>query len=425
MGKAGGVIGIIAGIFGLIAAVVTLFLGRMASAFETEGAKAIVGLGWGGVLFSFLAIVFGAIAIGRPKGAGIGLIIVSILGAILGGTLVAICMALSLIGGILAVAGAKNIKPAISSVSDMDVVTGKKSAWGWMVAAGAGVALIVLVLVSGQGAAKPKTDPLAELTSAQVSTLQPDGELFEIFTFGSKYTDLQRENKLNEIKGHVVQWQLPVYEVSRSGDGYKIQTKSSPNVSQSDRNLVGTFIYITPHNDKERQIVETLKTDDTISFKGIIADTTMRSLDIKPAILVAQPLPVAQATLVPQPAQPVQALPQHANMLFLVGKDLDSALDDPLLKPRFEKLLGDKLGAFRERMNVSSGITQDGEWIVGEGGMPHLFSIEEAAFAINTETSEMFAIMLTDGKNINYFGATEVTSLPAPLQTWYKAHGGT
>ena len=168
MGKAGGVIGIIAGIFGLIAAVVTLFLGRMASAFETEGAKAIVGLGWGGVLFSFLAIVFGAIAIGRPKGAGIGLIIVSILGAILGGTLVAICMALSLIGGILAVAGAKNIKPAISSVSDMDVVTGKKSAWGWMVAAGAGVALIVLVLVSGQGAAKPKTDPLAELTSAQI-----------------------------------------------------------------------------------------------------------------------------------------------------------------------------------------------------------------------------------------------------------------
>ncbi len=421
MGKAGGVIGIIAGIFGFIAAIVTLFLGGMGSAFEAEGAKTIVGLGWGGVLFSFLAIVFGAIAIARPKVAGIGLIIVSILGAILGGTLVAICMVLSLFGGILAVAGAKNVKPATSSVSDTDVVTVKKGAWGWVVAAGAGVVLIVLAVVSGQGVAKPKTDPSAELSSAQISALQPDGELFEIFTFGSKYTDLQRDNKLNEIKGHVVQWQLPVYEVSRSGDGYKIQTKSSLGISQYDRNLVGTFVYITPHNDKERQIVEALKTDDTIYFKGIIADSTMRSLDIKPAILVAQPLPVAQATLAPQSA-PV--LPQHANILDLVGKDNESALDDPLLKPRFEKLLGDKLGAFRERLNVSSGITQDGDWIVGEGGMPHLFSIEEAAFAINAETSEIFAIMLTDGKEISYFGATEETSLPAPLQAWYKAHGG-
>lgn len=422
MGKAGGVIGIIAGIFGFIAAIVTLFVGGMGSAFEAEGAKTIVGLGWGGVLFSFLAIVFGAIVVARPKAAGIGLIVVSILGAILGGTLVAICMVLSLIGGILAVAGAKNVKPATSTVSDIDVATGKKSAWGWVVAAGAGVVLIVLALVSWQGVAKPKTDPLAELASAQISALQPSGELFEIFTFGSKYTDLQRENKLNEIKGHVVQWQLPVYEVSRSGDGYKIQTKSSLNFSQFDRNLVGTFVYITPRNDKERQIVEALKTGDTISFKGIIADSTMRSLDIKPAILNSHPLHAAQATLKPQTAQ---VLPQHANILGLVGKDVDSAFDDPLLKPRFEKMLGDQLGAFRERLSVSSGITQDGEWIVGEGGMPHLFSIEEAAFAINAETSEMFAIMLTDGKEIRYFGTTEVTGLPAPLQNWYKMHGGT
>src|ERR1019366_6459372 len=78
--KAGGIIGIIAGIFGFIAAVITLFVGGMGSAFNAAGATTVVGLGWGGILFSFLAIVFSAIAIARPKGAGIGLIIVSILG---------------------------------------------------------------------------------------------------------------------------------------------------------------------------------------------------------------------------------------------------------------------------------------------------------------------------------------------------------
>lgn len=116
MGKAGGIIGIIAGVFGCIAAVVTLFVGGIASAFEANGASTVVGLGWGGVLFSFLAIVVGAVAIGRPsRGAGIVLILTSILGAVLGGTLVAVCMALSLIGGILAVIGGKKASAATSS----------------------------------------------------------------------------------------------------------------------------------------------------------------------------------------------------------------------------------------------------------------------------------------------------------------------
>lgn len=107
MGKAGGIIGIIAGVFGIIAAVVTLFVGGIGAAFEAEGATTVVGLGWGGVLFSFLVIVFGAVAIAKPKGAGIGLVICSIAGAILGGTIVAIFMALSLIGGILCLVGSK------------------------------------------------------------------------------------------------------------------------------------------------------------------------------------------------------------------------------------------------------------------------------------------------------------------------------
>lgn len=47
MGKAGGIIGIIAGVFGIIAAVVTLFVGGIGAAFEAEGATTVVGLGWG------------------------------------------------------------------------------------------------------------------------------------------------------------------------------------------------------------------------------------------------------------------------------------------------------------------------------------------------------------------------------------------
>tara|TARA_A100001391_G_scaffold149645_2_gene107094 strand:- start:4868 stop:5230 length:363 start_codon:yes stop_codon:yes gene_type:complete len=108
MKKAGGIIALIAGIFGIIAAGATLLLGGITSVSGVEHADVVVGLGWGGVGFSFLTIVLGAVAMGA-KGPipGILLILCAIAGAILGGTLVAIFMVLALIGGILALFGNK------------------------------------------------------------------------------------------------------------------------------------------------------------------------------------------------------------------------------------------------------------------------------------------------------------------------------
>lgn len=108
MQKAGGIIAIIAGIFGIFAAGATLFIGGMGSAFEADGASTVVGLGWGGVVFSFLVIIFGAVAMSaKSKKPGALLVLCSIGGVFLGGTIVAIFMALSLIGGILAMIGTK------------------------------------------------------------------------------------------------------------------------------------------------------------------------------------------------------------------------------------------------------------------------------------------------------------------------------
>ena len=112
MKKAGAIVALIAGIFGFIAAIFTLFFGGVAGAFETEGASTVVGLGWGGVFFSFFVLVLGALAFGaRKKAIGILLIVSSLLGAVLGGTLVAVPMMLSLVGGILVTIGSKTEDP--------------------------------------------------------------------------------------------------------------------------------------------------------------------------------------------------------------------------------------------------------------------------------------------------------------------------
>lgn len=106
MKKAGGIIALVAGIFGVFAAGFTLFFGGVGAALEAEGAGTVIGLGWGGVAFSFLTIVLGAVAMGaKGRIPGVLLILCAIGGAILGGTLVAVFMALAAIGGILAVVG--------------------------------------------------------------------------------------------------------------------------------------------------------------------------------------------------------------------------------------------------------------------------------------------------------------------------------
>lgn len=323
MGKAGGIIGILAGVFGVIAAGITLFVGGIGSAFEADGAKTVVGLGWGGVLFSFLAIVFGAVAFARPRGAGIGLIIVSIAGAILGGTLVAICMVLSLIGGILAIIGGKRT-PLSTSAETAAAPAKKSNAWLWV--GGSVVGLVVVLAVIGSFApSAPKADPIADLAAAQASRLQAEGELSELFAMGSKNTDLQRDNKLKEIKGHVVEWTLPVYEVRRFGEGYKIQTKTKVRVGSFGTDLVGTFVTLTPRSDEERRQIEALKTDDLVTFKGRIAGSTLRSLDIKPAILAARDAPVPAAAATQPPQQPAQqaSASQPGKTVVALQPDMD------------------------------------------------------------------------------------------------------
>lgn len=111
--KAGSIIGIIAGLLGVLAGFVTLFFGGLTTAFSMSGADTVVGLGWGGIVFSMLVVIYGAIASSKPKAGATGLILSSIGGIILGGTLVAILLVLSLVaGGMVALAKSKDVLEA-------------------------------------------------------------------------------------------------------------------------------------------------------------------------------------------------------------------------------------------------------------------------------------------------------------------------
>ncbi len=123
MKKAGGIVALVAGIFGVFPAVITLLFGGLGSALEAEGADTLIGFGWGGLLFSFLTIVLGAVAVGvERKIVGVLIVVSSLAGAMLGGTFVAICMALALVGGILII-----FAPKVKSSKNSSSSEGKQS----------------------------------------------------------------------------------------------------------------------------------------------------------------------------------------------------------------------------------------------------------------------------------------------------------
>ncbi|MGC9360030.1 MAG: hypothetical protein ACP5G7_06600 [Anaerolineae bacterium] len=102
MARAGGIVALIAGVLAVMAAVVTLLVGGCGAAFEAEGAETVVSLGWGGMLAAFACIVLGSIsAATRKRWPGILLILCALLGAVFGGTLVAVVMVLALVGGFM------------------------------------------------------------------------------------------------------------------------------------------------------------------------------------------------------------------------------------------------------------------------------------------------------------------------------------
>jgi hypothetical protein len=155
--------------------------------------------------------------------------------------------------------------------------------WGVVVVVGVPVIGVVFYLALSSFTdlkGPPTASNRDDVTRLSPSGLAPSGELARIFTFLSEYTDLQRDEKERELKGIVVQWRLPVYNVS-SGPSpfYRVQTVSK-------NNLVGTFCYVKPRNDDEQKFLTTLKTGDYLTCKGIIDGVSMRNIVIRPAIVV-------------------------------------------------------------------------------------------------------------------------------------------
>ncbi len=398
MSKAGGILGIIGGIFGIIAAIATLFMGGLGAALDADGAKQVIGFGWGGVLFSFASIVFGAVAFAKPKGAGIGLIVTSLAGAVLGGTFVAVFMVLSLVGGVLAVAGRKKTaETVLVPVIEGAAPTPKTGKWkrfalgivGSLAALIVGLAVIGANQPSTTGSAKTeaKRDPLDALATDVPAPIAPGGDLAALFAYGTKSTDVQRETGLAAIKGKLVAWTLPVYEVKRNGDNYKIQTSGS-------RTAIGTYITITPRNDEDRRFIESLTTGQPVAFRGIVKDVFMRDLVIAPAILDR---PKAVGALPPVATPGLAVASGGSDWTSYQGMHPYTFITDARVRSHIAPKVGESYAQLVDRLKVSQDMTLVDGFLVGQGCAAHKCGTDEAFIALDTRTGAFLATAADSG----------------------------
>ena len=72
------VLGIIAGLAGIVSAVLALFVGGLGGAFEAEGSGTIVGLGWSALFFSLLGLMGAALSLAKPRIAAVTMLVAAI-----------------------------------------------------------------------------------------------------------------------------------------------------------------------------------------------------------------------------------------------------------------------------------------------------------------------------------------------------------
>ncbi|QCT02744.1 hypothetical protein E6C60_2029 [Paenibacillus algicola] len=102
--------GLVAGIFGVIASIIALTVGGIDAAFSNDGTSSILGLGLTAMIFSILGIIGAAMSKPKPKVAGVLMVISGIAGFISISFFYILSAILFIIGGFMGILGKREVQ---------------------------------------------------------------------------------------------------------------------------------------------------------------------------------------------------------------------------------------------------------------------------------------------------------------------------
>ncbi|AUW46847.1 hypothetical protein [Rhizobium leguminosarum] len=151
----------------------------------------------------------------------------------------------------------------------------------WIVIIGLGLPvlgiLVTLVLSSftdfGSGGS---VQTQATLDGSPSSTSPPD-DLSDALSFFSKLTEVQKDSVKDKYRGMLVEWTLPVWDVTKDGEKYIVQTSSDAPIS--------IFCKVSAETAGAINRLETLAAGNPVTCKGLITGYTLGFVNISPAVL--------------------------------------------------------------------------------------------------------------------------------------------
>lgn len=112
----------------------------------------------------------------------------------------------------------------------------------------------------------------------QPSSVRPPTDLADALSFFSSLTDVKKNEIKDSYRGKLVQWTLPVWDVSKRDEKYVIQT--------SDDAPIAIFCHVVPDSKTVEARIRALNAGDSITCKGTVSGYTLGNVNIAPAMVL-------------------------------------------------------------------------------------------------------------------------------------------
>jgi len=112
--------------------------------------------------------------------------------------------------------------------------------------------------------------PVDQINAAELATLLNNQ---------STQNSPRTQDKVREITGKIVEWDLEVFVSTKSADCYQMVTKPTADAP-------GTLLKVYPRDNKEKNYLENIKPGNTIRVKGKITGLQQGRVKIDPAVII-------------------------------------------------------------------------------------------------------------------------------------------
>jgi len=155
---------------------------------------------------------------------------------------------------------------------------GKKVQSGMLLMLIIGLGCLALVATFAIPVNKGQSNGMQKIAAAPVDQINA-AELATLLNNQSTQNSPRTQDKVREITGKIVEWDLEVFVSTKSADCYQMVTKPTAGAP-------GTLLKVYPRDNKEKNYLGNIKPGNTIRVKGKITGLQQGRIKIDPAVII-------------------------------------------------------------------------------------------------------------------------------------------